>query len=87
MVSTLALGRIETLGAAVLMFIPWLFSAPACTLAATLGPPPVRRLRGFSPQLVRSINALKTVGNRSVRSERPDDNFNKGYVLLIDRPT
>jgi len=63
----------------VLMFIPWLFSRPTWVLAATFGPPPVRRLSG--PRLLQLTVLVKTKSSSSKREDGPDKNFNKGCIL------
>ena len=81
MVSTLELGLSVTVGATLFVVpIVWELVFPACTFAATFGPPPVRRLSGPLLQLALSV---KTKSSSNKREDRPDSNLNNVYVLCL----
>lgn len=84
--STLAFGRRLTDGEE---FVEtptvWELVFPACTLAATLGPPPIRRLRGLFPHPL--IPDVKTASSSNVSDKRPDNGLNHFSVPTIDTPT
>src|SRR6056297_3826994 len=85
MLSTLALGLTVTLGvlSVLICTAAWLFSAPACTLAATLGPPPVRKLRGLPPQPVSNSRLLKTKGSHREDSDWPPHDVSHFSFVIV----